>query len=310
MKNIPLILLCIVIITLAIKVQAPTNFPTEKYSFHVAKGSSLSSIASNLEKAHLIKSQYFFKISTKIMSWSNGVQAGDYIFNEKENVFEISRRLVMGEQGQSKVKVTIPEGKNVSEIAFILLKAFPNFNTQKFIDLAKKEEGYLYPDTYNFYQNVSIEEIIKTMKDNFDKKIASIDTKIKASKKSLKDIVKMASIVEKEANGIEDRKLIAGVLWKRIAEGMLLQVDPPFYYMTGKTGGVTYDDLKIDSPYNTYKYKGLPVGPIGNPSLDAIVATLEPTSSKYYFYLTGRDGKMYYAETYDGHLTNKNRYLK
>jgi UPF0755 protein len=299
-----------VLIALALKTQAPVNFPVNNYNFHIEKGTSLSEISDNLKKDGIIKSPFFFKATTKILSWSSGVLAGDYIFTEKENVFEVSKRLVSGDHRQSKIKVTIPEGTNVSDMAFIFLKAIPNFNTQRFIALAKKEEGYLYPDTYNFFANTKPEEIIKTMKDNFDKKIKTIQNEINASKKSLKDIVIMASIVEKEASLLEDRKIIAGVLWKRIDEGMLMQVDPPFYYITGKTSGVTYKDLDVDSPYNTYKNKGLPIGPIANPSLDAIIATINPIKTKYYFYLTGKDGKMYYAETYDGHLTNKNKYLK
>lgn len=310
MRNIPLILLCIVIIILAIRVQAPSDFPLDKYSFHIEKGTSLTNIASNLEKEKLIRSPFFFKATVKIMSWNNGVQAGDYIFTEKENIFGLSRRLVLGEQGQAKVKVTVPEGTNVADMAFIFLKAFPNFDTRKFLVLAKKEEGFLYPDTYNFFANTKPEEIVKTMKDNFDKKISSIDSDIKKSNKNIREIVTMASIVEEEASTDEERMMIAGILWKRIDEGMLMQVDPPFYYITGKTSGVTYDDLKIKSPYNTYINKGLPIGPISNPSLSAIKATLNPTPSKYYFYLTGKDGKMYYAVTYEGHLVNKNKYLK
>lgn len=310
MRNIPLFILCVVLIALAFKTQAPANFPTSNYSFHIEKGSSLSDISENLMKVGIIKSPFFLKATTKILSWNNGVLAGDYIFNEKENVFQVSQRLVSGEQNQLRIKVTIPEGTNVADMAFIFLKAFPKFNTQKFVALAKKEEGYLYPDTYNFFANTKPEEIIKTMRDNFDKKMKTIQKEIIASKRSLKDIVIMASIVEKEASGMEERKMIAGVLWKRIDEGMLLQVDPPFYFITGKTSGVTYKDLEVDSPYNTYKNKGLPIGPIANPSIDAIIATINPIKSEHYFYLTGKDGKMYYAVTYEGHLVNKNKYMK
>jgi UPF0755 protein len=148
------------------------------------------------------------------------------------------------------------------------------------------------------------------MRANFDKKVNPLKDEIAKSGRTLKDIITMSSIVEEEAVGLEDKRMVAGVLWKRLDKGMLLQVDPPFYYITGKTSWVTYDDLKIDSPYNTYKYKGLPRGPISNPGIESIKATISPIKSDYYFYLTGRDGKMRYAITYDGHLANKNKYLK
>jgi UPF0755 protein len=144
---------------------------------------------------------------------------------------------------------------------------------------------------------------------NFNKKIKEIQVQINKSGRNLNDIVIMASIIEEEARGLEDKKIVSGILWKRLASGMLLQVDAPFYYMTGKMGGVTYNDLKIDSQYNTYKYKGLPKGPISNPGMESLIATLNPTQTKYFFYLTGNDGKMRYSIDYGGHLKNKNIYL-
>lgn len=288
---------------------APKNFPTGQFTFKVSSGSSISKVAKDLHTRHIIKSENLFKISVVVLSLNKGIKIGDYKFLDKENVVAIAQRMVAGDQRQPKVRITIPEGMNVEDMAFVFLKSLDGFNAPHFVAIAKKEEGYLYPDTYNFLANTKPEEIVIAMKTNFNKKISSITPEIKAFSKPLKDIITMASIIEKEANGTEDRKIIAGVLWKRISEGMLLQVDPPFYYILNKTGNVTYDDLKIDSPYNTYKYKGLPKGPIGSPSLDAIRATVNPVSTKYYFYLSGNDGTMHYATTYDGHLSNKSKYL-
>ncbi len=308
--NISFLIAIVIVLCVSVLSQPPKDFPTKQFEFEVEKGASVSKVAQDLFNMNMISSKLIFKISITILSGNKGIKTGDYRFSGGENMLTIAKRMVSGDQRQVKVRVTIPEGTNVSDMAYIYLKALPSFNAARFVSLAKSEEGFLYPDTYNFYSNVKPEEVIRTMKDNFNKKIAPLALEIKNFNKPLFDIVTMASIVEEEANNIEDRKMVSGILWKRLKEGMFLQVDPPFYYLTGKTSGVTFDDLKIDSPYNTYKYKGLPKGPISNPGIEAIKATIEPVSSKYYFYLTGRDGKMYYATTYEGHLLNISKYLR
>ena len=290
--------------------QPPADFPSRALDIKVAKGSSIASVADDLYNKNIIASKLFFKFGAAVISFNKGVLAGDYRFTEKQSAIRVAYRMVKGEQGLERVKVTIPEGTNVYDMAAIFLKKLPDFNAPRFVSLALPYEGYLFPDTYYFLENVESEEIIKTMENNFNNQIKSLDKEIMSSNRLLKDIITMASIVEEEANNTEDRRVVAGILWKRLKDGMLLQVDPPFYYITGKTNGVTYNDLKIDSPYNTYKYKGLPKGPISNPGLEAIKATLSPVSTSYYFYLTGKDGIMRYAEIYDGHLANKNIYLK
>ena len=126
----------------------------------------------------------------------------------------------------------------------------------------------------------------------------------------LGDIIIMASILEAEARTTESRKIIAGILWKRLKLGMPLQVDSTFSYINGKnTYELTLDDLQIDSPYNTYKYASLPPGPIGNPGVDAINSALNPTVTKYLYFLSSKSGKMYYATTFEQHIKNKELYL-
>ena len=119
----------------------------------------------------------------------------------------------------------------------------------------------------------------------------------------------MASIVEKEATSTNDRRIIAGILWKRISEDYPLQVDPPFFYTLGKDSSeLTLSDLASDSPYNLYTHKGLPPTPIDNPGLDAISATVSPIATNYMFYLSGQEGNMHYAKTLAEHLINKEKY--
>jgi UPF0755 protein len=308
-KIIFLILIISIIIWFLICIKIPNNFPVNTI-FHISKNTSISSISESLYNKNIISSKFIFKFAVILISKNKGILAGDYKFNESQNMFVIAQRMVRGDQGLPKVKVTIPEGTNVYDMAYIYMTKLTNFDAPHFVAVAKPYEGYLFPDTYYFLSNTSAEQIIREMRANFDKKINPLKDEITKYGRTLKDTITMASIVEEEAKGLEDKRMVAGVLWKRLDKGMLLQVDPPFYYITGKTSGVIYDDLKIDSLYNTYKYKGLPKGPISNPGLESIQATISPIKSDYYFYLTGRDGKMRYASTYDGHLANKNTYLK
>src|SRR3989338_8316927 len=121
----------------------------------------------------------------------------------------------------------------------------------------------------------------------------------------------MASLLEEEVKSTEDRKLVAGILWKRLSLNMGLNVDAALTYVLGKTSHeLTQEDLKYDSPYNTYRYRGLPPGPISNSGLDAILAALRPTSSQYLYYLTDKDGSVHYAKNLEEHKINKFRYLK
>jgi UPF0755 protein len=289
---------------------APDNFPKNQIDVHIPSNTSLTSISDSLANQNIISSPFLFKVFIVVFGGQKGLFAGDYRFTRPQNVIAIAYRMVKGNQGLPKIKITVPEGTNVYDMAFIYLSKLRNFNAPKFVALALPQEGYLYPDTYYFLSNVKSEEIIKTMRNNFDEKIEPLEEEITKSNKILEEIITMASIIEEEEKNSEDRKVISGILWKRLNEGIPLQVDAPFYYITGRKGGFTYDDLKIDSPYNTYKYKGLPKGPISNPSLDSITAALNPVTTKYYYYLTGKDGITRYSDTYDGHLKNKNVYLR
>ena len=289
---------------------APKDYPEGAFNINVPKDMSISSVADKLYGYHVISSKFLFKVSSVIFSGNRGIFAGDYRFTEPQNLFTIASRMVKGEQGQPKIKITIPEGTNVYDMAFIYLKNLSDFNAPRFVSLAQKYEGYLFPDTYYFLANASPEEIIRTMRNNFNEKIQAIDQQIKSFNKPLSQIITMASIVEEEARADESRRIISGILWKRLEKNMPLQVDAPFYYITGKAGGFTLDDLKINSPYNTYLNKGLPKAPISNPGLGTILDTVKPKETNYWFYLTGNDGEMRYATNFDQHIENRNTYLK
>ncbi len=189
------------------------------------------------------------------------------------------------------------------------LKTF-NFNSAEFLSLASTSEGYLFPDTYFFAPNVTPSNVIATMKANFDQKIESIYPLIAKSGRSPRNIVIMASILEKEALTDNDRRIIAGILWKRIDAGQPLEIDSPFAYALGKTSSkLTLNDLQYNTPYNTYRNKGLPPTPINNPGLEALTAAATASTTPYWYYLNDSQGVIHYATTYQQHLNNRALYL-
>lgn len=207
------------------------------------------------------------------------------------------------------ITITIPEGFTVEQMAG-LFEEKGLFSKIEFIKIAQNEEGYLFPDTYRFFKSTTPEKVMEKMKKNFDEKISEFLPEIERQKKTPRDIIIMASIIEKEVHKIEDRGLVSGILWKRIKEGIGLQVDATITYVLKKTSAeLTLDDLKTDSVYNTYKYKGLPKGPISNPGKSAIFTAVFPVNSKFLFYLSDKDGKTHYAKNFEEHKKNKLLYL-
>jgi len=173
-------------------------------------------------------------------------------------------------------------------------------------------EGYLFPDTYEINTGAQIEEIVKTMLSNFDKKLTSnLRKEIKKQEKTIFEIITMASLLEKEVKSKEEKEIVSGILWKRLKNRIPLQVDATIIYITGKkTTKVSKDDTEIDSPYNTYKYLGLPKGPICNPGLESILATVYPKNSDFWYYLSTSDGETIFSKTLEEHNIAKAKYLK
>lgn len=303
---IAVLIIVISVITLFIST-APASFPSGTTVF-LGKG-SLNETLAELKKNGVIKSELLMRIV--LIGNEKNIKSGDYYLERPENAFTISRRIIKGDYNIKAITVTIPEGSDRREIADIISKKLRNVDREKFIALTAQKEGYLFPDTYSFLPDATTETVIQTLENNFAKRISSIEEKIKESGRSLSDIIKMASIVEEEGRTTPTRKMVAGILWKRIEIGMPLQVDASFLYINGKnTSTLTFDDLKIDSPYNSYKYKGLPPTAISNPGLDSIIATIEPTKSNYLYFLTDKEGVMHYARTFAEHSQNQDRYLR
>lgn len=291
-------------------IAAPSNFPTGKRVV-VPRGGSVSEVADTLARAHVIRSSLALESALRLSGASGKVQAGTYLLDAKENVFTIAHRLATGAYHLPPVRITFPEGDTSRDIAEKVSAAFPAISQPEITSRAKAQEGYLFPDTYLFPPDATTQSVLETMRANFDAKIASLLSEVQTSGRSLSDIVTVASLLEKEARTDENRRIVAGVLWNRIARGMPLQVDAVFGYIYNRdTYSPSYDDLKIDSPYNTYTHKGLPPGPIGNPGLESIQAALHPTKTSYLFYLTDKNGVMHYATTYAAHQSNQEKYLR
>ncbi|MDP2593649.1 MAG: endolytic transglycosylase MltG [bacterium] len=285
--------------------QAPKEFP-EQITVRIEKGTSLTEIASVLAENKLILSSFWFTKTFALLGGETVAKAGNYFFSKPENLFSVAYRIAYADYGLPPLKITIPEGTSVVQIAAIIKNANQAFNEKNFIEMALSKEGYLFPDTYLLSPDALPEEIIEVMELNFSKKIAPLNEMVIRSGKPLSDIIIMASILEEEARSLFARRTIAGILWKRLEIGMPLQVDAVFPYIIGKnTYELTKGDLQIDSPYNTYKYAGLPIGPITNPGLQAIEAALTPIKTDYLYYLSDRSGNMYYAKHFDEHTQNR-----
>ncbi|NOY35899.1 MAG: endolytic transglycosylase MltG [bacterium] len=280
---------------------APDNFPANSL-VSVKEGSALSQIGSRLEADNIIKSDTSFVVFVKMFGLERAIKSGDYFFEKPNSLFRVIRRLVAADFEIKPMKVTVPEGATLSDIADIFAAAgFENFDKEEFLAITAGKEGRLFPDTYFFLPTATARQVAEAMKRNFKKRVGDIEN----------NVLVMASLIEKEIAHRGDRRIVSGILWKRISVGMPLQVDAVFPYIKGKNNGrVTFSDLKIKSPYNTYLNKGLPPAPIANPGLDAIDAARHPEKSPYWFYLSGRDGVTHFSKTFEEHKRNRAKYLR
>lgn len=288
----------------------PSGFPTGTY-LTVPAGTSIAAEAAALKDQRVIVSPFVFKVLVRAMPGTHRIQSGIYLFRTPTGVFAVAWRISHGISGIPQARVTFPEGYTARQMGETLSKALPGFDSQKFDSLAIPHEGYLFPDTYFFLPGTTEATAIKTLLDTFQLHIAKYADAIAASGHSERDIVTMASILEGEGKTLEDKRIIAGILWRRIAIGMPLQVDAAFGYIYGRTGYTpTAADMRSNSGYNTYRYKGLPQTPINNPGDISLEAALTPAKTDYLYYLTGTDGQMHYASTLAEHVANEKKYLK
>ncbi|HET9641299.1 MAG TPA: endolytic transglycosylase MltG [Candidatus Paceibacterota bacterium] len=288
----------------------PANFEG-KTIVVIARGSTLPDVAHELVSAHVLAHPNSLRYLMRIAGLSGKIHAGPYLFEGPENIFVIAYRLSTGDWGLPPARITFPEGLTVREMASKIEDALPFVSAKAFLVAASSSEGVLFPDTYVFPPDATAPLIVSTMRSTFDAKLAPLAGDIRASGRSLRDTVILASLIEKEARTTENRKLVAGILLNRLALGMPLQVDAVFGYIFNReTYSPSLADLKVNSPYNTYTHAGLPPGAIDNPGMDALLAAIHPADTKYLYYLTDKNGVMHYATTYQEHLLNQQKFLK
>ncbi|MED1438666.1 endolytic transglycosylase MltG [Aeribacillus composti] len=319
----------------ALKPVDPDN--KEPVKVQIPIGSSVSQIASILEKNDIIKSAIVFKYYVKFKNES-GFQAGNYQFNQSMTIQEIVERLKKGElMGEAAIKLTIPEGLQLSEIADIIAKHTPyskkeimnQLTNQQFIKQMQKKypntitddifngrikyalEGYLYPATYSFYEeSPPLAEIIETMIKKTDEMLVPYRNKMKELSLSTHQFLTLASLVEEEATEKADREKIASVFYNRLEKNMPLQTDPTVLYSLGKhKERVYYKDLEVNSPYNTYKHKGLPPGPIANAGKQSLDAVANPADTNYFYFLATKEGEVIFTKTLDEHNKEKAKHI-
>jgi UPF0755 protein len=288
----------------------PSDFPLNK-PIAIEMGTSLREVVKIMKEENVVSSEYALYIYMLLRHEGESVKAGKYIFGAPLKINEVAESLIAGDNDSDLVRLTFTEGEPVKTIADRAKTALTAFDKNRFLELAYEKEGYLFPETYLVPASFTAEDLYTLMSDTFSEKINTVSEKIQNQKLTLEEIIILASILEREANTVESKKIVSGILQKRLEIGMALQVDASMEYILGKPlSELTADDLKRESPYNTYLNRGLPPTAIGNPGMAAINAILEPTPTEYFFYITGNDGQFYYAVDFDGHRRNIARYLR
>ncbi len=282
---------------------------------------AIDQIAKELEQRGVITSSWAFKKYALLDGAVKLAKPGTYALKNGMNFRSIARQLSIG-PAKNEVTITIPEGKTLVQEAEIIANegvsaavftraTDPALWKQDFpwvanLPLGSTLEGYLFPNTYRVWRDQLPDGLLRKQLDEFTKRLPAIEKEAKAQGKTVHEIMTIASIVEREVAGDADRKIVAGIFLRRLREGMPLQSDATVNYITkGGRARPTFKDLEADSPYNTYRNKGIPPGPISNPGDAAIDAVLHPDDQGYRFFLTDDKGKAYYAKNFDEHKQNR-----
>ncbi|WP_439127218.1 endolytic transglycosylase MltG [Peribacillus frigoritolerans] len=300
-------------------------------------GSSVNGISTLLEEQGIIKDARVFKYYIKFRNES-GFQAGEYKLSPSMPIEDIVTSIKTGKlMKEAAMKITIPEGKQLIQIADIIAgktgedpkRVFKKLNDKKFVNSMQEQfpqlltseienekvlyplEGYLFPATYDFYEEKpTLESIVIEMLKKTEETLQAYEGQMDKNDYSVHEMLTFASLVEEEATAQVDRGKIASVFYNRIKEGMPLQTDPTVLYAKGShKSRVYYKDLEVKSPYNTYKNKGLPPGPIANAGTTSIDAVLKPEKTDYLYFLATPEGEVLYSKTLDDHNNKKAEHI-
>lgn len=308
---------------------------TKEQVFKIEKGDGVNQVALRLKQQGIIRNTFNFETYLWLNKQEDDLQAGEYSLNPGVSVVGLVQKFIAGNIVPQEVWITIPEGFTGKEIEERLvekglakegefIKKITNYKGNKNLCTlpegvgSKKDcsadslEGYLFPDTYKFFKDATIDEIINKMLVNFDKKLTTdLRKEIEQQDKTVEEIIILASIIEKEVSNTEDAKKVASVFYNRLAIDMRLESDATVNFATGKSRRqATLEDIEIDSLYNTYLYGGIPPSPISNPGLNAIEAAIYPAETDFFYFLSPEDGSTIFSKTFEEHLVAKNKYLK
>jgi len=303
-----MIFLITILFVTAIYFPLEENSATQKV-INIPSGTNAKEIVDLLEENEIIrKNNYIFRILIKLLKLEDQLKYGEYNLSPSMSMLQILDKLLKGEV--IVYKTTIPEGYTSAQIAELLDKK-EIVEKESFLKLVndgeKSWEGYLFPDTYEVPKRYGSENMLKLLLSHFNH---IVDEKLKDKAEeigfSMEEIIILASIIEKESKFTEERRQVSSVFHNRLKKDMKLQSCASIQYILKEPKEKLEEfDLKIDSPYNTYLYKGLPPGPISNPGLDSIMAALEPVEEDYLYFVLGENGRHIFSKTYQEHLKNK-----
>jgi len=298
----------------------PENAGRKNFVIH--RGMSLPQISDSLQSQRLIPSRDRFIFADKILKWGKTLKAGKYVVEPGMSTLDLYKLFRSGKSAQ--FRVTLPEGKTINDYAGILQRTM-EIDSATFVRLANDAalikqlqisapnlEGYLYPNTYSFAWGVSTPEIIRAIVQEFHLQVNdSLRRRARELNMSLNQVLTLASIIEGEAVVDSERAVISAVYHNRLRQGILLQADPTIQYIVpGPPRRLLNRHLEIDSPYNTYRYPGLPPGPVNNPGIASIRAALYPANVGYIFFVARGDGSHRFSHTLQEHLRAKSDFDK
>ena len=329
------VIMVVFLIVMSIQVSRNNDNQFGQKEFVIESGKGVRAISKNLFDAGIIRSKFWFDVYVFVKGEKTSFFDGTFNLKTNTSTKNIIKEL-LSQRATKEIEIKILEGWNLADIDDYLSKqqVLKPGEFNEYCDSVKGNrllqlsienewpllrekpaaaslEGFLYPDTYRVYKQTTAEEIVHKMIDNFHVKVdQALRDEIKKQNKDFYQVLTLASIVEKEMYGYENRQKVADVFQKRLNAGMALQSDATVNYITKKgTVRPSLEDTKTDSLYNTYKYPGLPPTPICNPSIEAIKSVVYPQANPYWYFLTTPDGEIIFSKDHDEHIKNVNKYL-
>lgn len=330
MKNLRIIMLLFIFSVIMIfvilynnTISKPLKSNNDTISIEVKSGDGFYDVLNRLDEEGKLRNKLLIKVKLSIDKKSVNLTEGTYEVNSDVTLDQLIEDIQDDSKNINMIKVTVPEGYSIEEIAQLMeekglcsendfIEAVKNHELPEFVEVNEKRrynlEGFLYPDTYLIEKGTSANNIIDKMLERFNAAIKEVEneTNVVINNEDIDKLITIASMIEKEASADVDRPLISSVIYNRLDKGMKLQLDATVLYALGEHVDVVLNKhLKVDSPYNTYKYSGLPIGPIASPGIESIKAALLPADTDYLYYILQKDGTHYFTNSYDDFLAKK-----